>query len=385
MHSYQETDNVNPRLDGLTGIRAIAAAWVVLLHLNMVFSSAFSAPNWVQPLLESGNLGVDIFFILSGFVLAYNYANKMQKTTRSDIFRFYGLRVARIYPAHMVVFLAFVAVAVVAAAAGVQMGQGDVYTPLNFVMNTFMLQAVPPGQAWNPPSWSISTEFAAYLAFPFLIKGLMRIRVRTALVLMAALLLVGAVSLSIVVESATSWPYWSGYVIMWIRIVACFPIGCLLYIVWASKPREYWARRADLFLAIGLVGFVASVYLTPRDAILFIPTASYPFLVLLLLAVASGGIGARILSSRVLVWGGKVSYSVYLVHFLIILLASKAAEMLGGMPIPAPLVGPAVLVVVVGAGAVLYHFVEEPARGVIARRIRRTASVPPDGRTQQPA
>src|SRR5438874_7436960 len=78
-------------IQGLTGLRGVAACWVVLFHLY----SEHGAP------LEGGYLGVDIFFILSGFVLSYVYAQEFQSKSSGAYVAFLTARVARIFPLHL--------------------------------------------------------------------------------------------------------------------------------------------------------------------------------------------------------------------------------------------------------------------------------------------
>ena len=61
----------------LTGLRAVAAVWVVLFHYRGDVLTLLPAARPLEPLMASGYLGVDVFFVLSGFVLAYNYANRL--------------------------------------------------------------------------------------------------------------------------------------------------------------------------------------------------------------------------------------------------------------------------------------------------------------------
>jgi peptidoglycan/LPS O-acetylase OafA/YrhL len=138
-----------PKLDALTGLRFLAAALILVHHSTIL---------WIPIPLWSFGHGVSLFFVLSGFILAYVYPRLEDS---GAIKRFLVLRAARIWPAHVTtLFLAAFAFSL----------------PLltwQFVANVTMLQGWIPSEPWyfsyNAPSWSISTEFGFYLAFPFLI------------------------------------------------------------------------------------------------------------------------------------------------------------------------------------------------------------------------
>src|SRR5207248_4315185 len=87
-------------IKSLTGLRIIAAAWVILFHFRPLLRQASpTADNVFGPLLGVGAQGVDLFFILSGYVLTYNYLDRMgERWTGRGTLRFLWLRLARVYP-----------------------------------------------------------------------------------------------------------------------------------------------------------------------------------------------------------------------------------------------------------------------------------------------
>ena len=92
----------------LTAVRGLAAIWIVLLHSNSLEGVDFSRYHWLGGLINNGWLGVDLFFILSGFVLSYSYADQVIDRTRFSVKSFYIKRFARVYPTHLFVLLLFV-------------------------------------------------------------------------------------------------------------------------------------------------------------------------------------------------------------------------------------------------------------------------------------
>ena len=104
------------RLRNLTGIRGVAALWVALLHFQ---SNPAGAQLGFGPILGGGAVGVDIFFVLSGFILSLKYLPQMALGwNRSSFCEFLVRRFARIYPLHFFTFLAMAALWLAAARAG---------------------------------------------------------------------------------------------------------------------------------------------------------------------------------------------------------------------------------------------------------------------------
>ena len=91
-------------IPALTSVRGIAAWWVVLYHFRENLPSR--SPEWLLALTAHGYLAVDLFFILSGFVLALNYAESFRGSLAGAT-NFYQLRFARIYPLHFVMLMLF--------------------------------------------------------------------------------------------------------------------------------------------------------------------------------------------------------------------------------------------------------------------------------------
>src|ERR1700730_17710246 len=93
------------QIDSLTGLRGVAACWVMLMHFREVTPTRI----WQFPILDSiianGAYGVDVFFVLSGFVISYAYATSFSARLRwNDIYQFLAYRFARIYPVHLATF-----------------------------------------------------------------------------------------------------------------------------------------------------------------------------------------------------------------------------------------------------------------------------------------
>ncbi|WP_411374101.1 acyltransferase family protein [Arthrobacter sp. MPF02] len=359
-----------PLLSGLTGIRAIAAGWVVLDHFSKTLFGLFPTTEVAAPWIHGGFLGVEVFFILSGFIIAYQYADRFSTFSGSQYRKFAALRFARIYPVHLVTLLFVAAIAVVSSVVGLRLNLAEGFTPSNFLANLAMLQAIPPFEGFNGPAWSICAEFAAYLAFPALALALAGIRTPSkAFLTSAAVSLVGVASMLLVLPlvgaSSTSYP------LMWLRIATEFTVGCFLFAGWRLLGDRRFGAGWDVAACVSSAGVGAVLWVTDGTAYAI---ASIPLIAVFVLscAGATGPVGG-FLASKPMIWFGRISYSVYMTHYILLLMLGKALPwdrfeanlMLSLGYILACAVG------VIAAGAAMFYLVEEPGRHLIRRLAER--------------
>jgi peptidoglycan/LPS O-acetylase OafA/YrhL len=169
------------QLASLTPLRGIAALWVVIFHFCWYFPGVH--PERYTGAVYKGYLAVDMFFVLSGFVITHVYKEGFAHRVTGRRYReFLKARVARIYPLHITVLLLFVATATAERAANYALRGSFEPIPLlgerslgGLLANLVMLQGLWARElSWNDPSWSISLEFLAYLLFPLLFPLLWR-------------------------------------------------------------------------------------------------------------------------------------------------------------------------------------------------------------------
>jgi peptidoglycan/LPS O-acetylase OafA/YrhL len=142
-----------PSLQALTSIRFFAALWVVLFHLRQILP----LPVFLRPVIDRGYVGVSLFFMLSGFILTYNYLPR--DFTHADFWR---ARFARIWPMYMVgLALGLPAFVHSVTHRGVP-GVSSALASLTLTQAWNSKTAV----AWNAPGWSLSCEVFFYLLFP---------------------------------------------------------------------------------------------------------------------------------------------------------------------------------------------------------------------------
>jgi peptidoglycan/LPS O-acetylase OafA/YrhL len=305
-------------IPSLTGIRGVAAVWVFLTHYQAVMASYLHSPEINDNrFLYNGFRGVDLFFVLSGFILMHVHADDFRVPREPAIRRFYVLRFFRVYPLNAAVLLVLVPVTFLMPdfVSWVQMDHGvpipwhdrDFSAP-GFVQSLLLAQTwtvVKPGE-WNGPAWSLSAEVFGYAFFPLL--AFILVRGRSALVCAAA----AFASLSILMvllavgHHADDSPTGTFGLV---RMVFCFSAGVCL------------ARCYQL--ASGMAGSAAAIALVSCGCIagcLMLPAANM-FVVFgfggLIFALAwQRGIVNAALASPPSMFLGRISFSLYMVHYI---------------------------------------------------------------------
>jgi peptidoglycan/LPS O-acetylase OafA/YrhL len=228
--------------------------------------------------LGKGYLAVDLFFVLSGFVIWYNYAVRIRSGGWGEARAFLWRRFARVWPLHGAVLAGFAGFALLLALTGRDTaGYPWAELPLHIllVQNWGLL----PELAWNHPAWSISTELAAYLLFPALVAAwrweklpswaLLGIAAALALAIHALFALHGEATLGARIEQLGLW-----------RCLAGFAMGMVLSILWQRWQGSRQAAQCA-GLACALVLALAGILALPET--LFVPAAFFTGLLALAL------------------------------------------------------------------------------------------------------
>jgi len=151
----------------LTVCRAFFAAWVFIYHIDLHAQfSAYLGP--AAGLIRHGYLGVDGFFLLSGMILARVHPELAYHP--EGALRFWGKRLARIYPVHLAVILILGVLLLTGLGLGFAPRDPQRFTAASLIENLLLIQGwgFTNPLAWNYPAWSVSTEWAGYIAFPAL-------------------------------------------------------------------------------------------------------------------------------------------------------------------------------------------------------------------------
>ena len=326
----------------LTGLRGVAACWVALHHICR--EAGFEAPVG-QVVLLHGYLAVDLFFVLSGFVLSFAYADWFRgRWAFRSVPPFLARRLARIWPLHAAVVLLLMWAAV---AVG-----GSVLPAPVVAANLALVQAWKLAGNINPSSWSLSAEFAAYLLFPFLVPVVFGSRSRSGAAAIAAALLLVVVVLT---ASSTIKRFGAldvpdqGSIDPVLRCLGGFVIGMTAYRVVSAPSWRRWLAKPGVALSAGC-GIVLAVAVGVPDL------ALYPLFPLLVAALAvSCGRTARVLSSVPFHALGVLSFALYLVHVPVAQIA-----MVG---LPHSFSVALALLALAMSVAILFHFaIERPGR-----------------------
>lgn len=352
-------------LPALTSVRFFLALGVVIFHYQLQWP--WDSTNDTG-LLDRLRLGVDAFFILSGFVLTHAYREALE-TGRLNYGRFLLARFARVYPAHIAV-LAFVGVMVVGASLVGASFDRTFYNPLGLVTTLLLVHAWFPEVVkaeWNGPSWSLSAEWFAYLAFPAFAWVGLRLRDRPGVLLaIAGLIFLGldllyqALFGKVVVHAEANMGV--------LRIIPEFLYGIALYRL---------GQRIELRPSVAMAAAWASTFvllilmhLQADDRLVVVMAGP----LILALALLSKGGATGPLHSRPLLLAGEASYALYLVHFPVLIAWKGVVSAMSGRDSHYVLAWWEVGVLLAGsiaAAAALHLLFERPARTWMRRQADR--------------
>lgn len=363
--SSSEVQPSPSQIDALTGIRGIAALWVMLLHLQYYRPHGVLGMPGVRHLIGDGWLAVDLFFVLSGFIMMHVHGREFIAPTLARARRFYALRLIRIYPVHFVVLLLHVPLLLLALRIGAEVSH-SAFSTRSFVLSLFLLNGwgFAGSEGWNVPSWSVSSEWFAYLLFPIMAAVVHRVRTLRGVLISGAVILVSAWLVGGIVSHWVKFmlPFWG----VLVRVTTEFCLGCLAYRFFRT-PLEPKAAERLAELSLATIVIVSLLALPATSNVLTI--AAFVTLVVGL-SRASGLLGSA-LKSRIAVYLGRISYSVYIVHALVLVVYARALRL-----IPAragwfieTLVVLGFIVLVILSAHFLHAMVEEPARRLLRRKL----------------
>jgi peptidoglycan/LPS O-acetylase OafA/YrhL len=337
-----------PELPALTSLRGIAALVVVLFHTSfLAFHYAGGDPPWI---FRRGYLAVDLFFLLSGFILTHVYGRRLaEKKSWRIIGKFFWTRFSRIYPASLFTTAIFV----------LQYVTGRLPFPSGVSFKAQLIAALLLMQVpWldevviNGPSWSISAECYAYLLFPFVVPTIYRMKARTAATIGIMILIVIAIG-----GSQTQVFGWGALG----RALPEFTVGALTYRCYSERLFWKFWEKDTVLIAVALMLIWASLADLPDGFVVIL------LLALLLASACNSGRMAVILNARPLRWLGEVSYSVYIFQMLPFMAVASLSGLLvavgfGGFRFEVIAVSFAI-----SSGILVHRCVDVPIRGALRR------------------
>jgi peptidoglycan/LPS O-acetylase OafA/YrhL len=349
----------------LTGLRGVAALVVFLVHTRDTLETrglSFEINTLVERLFLMSGRQVDIFFVLSGFVLALIYRDWFSNSvTKAAYGTFLKRRFARIYPLHA--FMLVLVIALVAAAHVLHahtMSGLDRFTVSSLPAYFTLTQAwgflgSDDGQ-WNPPSWSVSIEALAYLLFPFFILLTGRLAKSRPLAVFAAVACCG-----FLLNALTPWGL-TGFAGI-ARGLSEFALGCATAALYGTALAAWLQGR--LGSALALAGLLVCYALTP-DTGFVVGFFAAP----LLLALCGNNLVERLFSNAPIFFLGEISYSIYLGHFLFSTVSYRIVSVpwmqTGNWQLVCGALG--IIAFVLAASTATYYGIERPGRDLLRGR-----------------
>jgi peptidoglycan/LPS O-acetylase OafA/YrhL len=292
----------------LTGLRGVAAVYVVLYH----FITPLPFTNFLNTFESHGYLAVDLFFVLSGFVMAMNYGHMFQDGwSFASYRRFLGRRVARIYPLYLVVtIVGFIEL----------FHHHRAYAQAFEILaaNVLMIQTWGLVRSFDTACWSISSEWAAYVIFPLLLMPTLYAKVSIRCLSAAAcVVILGALcilptqfhgpgrsdALLDLVQPTLAIPV--------VRCLAEFALGLLAFRT-SLTPVGQWVKLSKWIAPSALLVIIALLTIPKTD---FAVVMLFPILIVSL--ASDLNVAGRVLASKPLEFVGTISYSIYLDHVFI--------------------------------------------------------------------
>ena len=292
------------KIYSLESYRGFAALMIAAIHFDL------NSPL-VNHHLANGYF-VHFFFTLSGFVIFYNYFDKINNTT--ELLNFSKKRFFRLYPLHLFFLLIFVMIEISRFVLSEKFGIVSNIKPfstnnfLTFTGNIFLLQTFFGENSFNTPSWSISAEFYTYILFAALIiykfKNILLILI---IILIFVIRLTDGVNFGI---SSTTY-------ISFLDCIYCFFIGALFCKTYLYFHKNYFFNKIYKYFSILFI-FISVIAITNlKDQYLFLIPFVFGSLILFSANLDNTNLIGKILCSKVGTYLGKISYSIYMSHLFV--------------------------------------------------------------------
>lgn len=349
----------------LTGLRFIAAALVFLHHLKFFFKTDTALGGWLtQYVFHEGFIGVGFFFMLSGFILAHRY-DGADLSLSGGLRNYFVARIARIYPLHL---LTLIAMLLIGATLGV-----PVYERfwISILSNLTLTQSFVPDYgvyfSFNSAAWSLSDELFFYALFPFVFA--LKPRWFSAVLGLAA---------AAVIAAALFWKSryaaWVFYALPPVRFVD-FVIGIALFRMLRAErePRTFLRGLSAELLAVAV--FSLALWHYPRVSAQLRYGCYYwlPVALLLRSQILGGGPLAWLMSTRLFVFLGGISFAFYMVHVIVLTLLKEALA--GSAALSWFQAGMLSFAITTVVAIIVFRFLEEPLNRALRSKLGRKAAI----------
>lgn len=343
----------------LTSLRFFFALFVLLSHLSLL--KGYENYRLIfEKIFAEGFLGVSFFFILSGFILAYNYEHKFieKKITKKE---FFIARLAKIYPMHFVTMLAALILSGFIGGSGKYVAQ-----------NVLLIQSFFPSEkiffSLNAPSWSISDEMFFYLLFPFILL----VRKKTKLIIFIVLFIIILMMNFFLLEEQKH--YWL-YISPLIRF-SDFLLGMILFNVYLKLKEEpnlkNWPLKHFETIALAVFAIFFALHQFADISLRYSVYYWVPMVLIILSFALSSEKNQptylnRFLSNRHMVWLGEISFCFYLIHLLVIRFTEHAV-MQYALKLDGLLLSLIIIFISIGLSALAFKYIEKPLNRKLKER-----------------
>ena len=354
------------RAGALDALRFLAAAFIVLYHFG---TEAPVELGTSADVLTRGWLATDFFLILSGYILGRAYGRALDDG-RLGASQFILRRIARVWPAQLVVLAGLALLVLVAGAVGVSPGDAARFQWTEWLGQAALIQAwgVTDQAGWNEPSWTLSALIVCYLAFPIAWWGSRRLRGRTGAVLAGLVVLTVAAATSFwgLGHSLFDLPFHQG---VW-RALPLFALGLLLA---RFADGRVLGRAASLATCLAAFGALVALQAPERTE----ATAFASILAIAAIIVAADGLSLP--SPAPLKAAADLSFALFISHALVGAVWFGLAEMLGVSD--SWIVWGLSLVAALAFALAFHHLIDAPIQRRLRVLLARPLAEPqPDGR-----
>lgn len=356
------------KLDNLTIVRFFAAFAVFMLHGGTVFTNSATIPPYFKNWISHGGEGVTIFFVLSGFILSYNYHGKLVNST----FKFksyFTNRFARVYPMYLFALIVGIPF-MISHAKFLGVSYGLPYLATDTVSRIFLLHAWYPyfndHPHWLTQGWTLSVELLFYVSFPFLLRGIEATKKFVVPIWVICILLSWLPRMLILNQLGDSGEPWVQQFPL-LRLPE-FLVGiCSFYVYSLAKNNtnlmsilKYGAMAALLIIFAQSFNYVQSPWTlgcVMASSLLIVGLAGH---------TVNGEPNAL---RRAFIFLGEASYSLYLIHGFTILIVYKSMDRVLKTDAENTFLAFFIcLTVTIIASGLCYRYIEEPARRWIRKK-----------------
>lgn len=312
------------RVEQLDGLRGIFSVLVVAHHHNAFKDSIFYDNFFVK----NSDLFVDFFFVLSGFVIALNYYNRID--TGADFFQFLKKRFIRLYPLLFYTEIVFLIFNIAGDFSSYKNADnlGWAYY-LSTVTDTLtFMGSTPVFGSWmglNYPAWSISAEMISYIVFGLVLWFLPKYKI-------ISFILITLLCAAFILHRGE---YLLAYDYGFIRGIFCFCLGIFTYKVLNKQTLRLSLLEIPFLLFLVIFMYVAHHYHLNLWKLVF----PFYFSAGVIIFCSSSGIVTRLLLSEPFQYLGKISYSIYLNHAIVLILLNVILFRIFSLPQTEPMIG----------------------------------------------